>query len=31
VGSTSQEFGAYIKAEVAKWAKLVKAANLKFD
>ena len=31
VGSTSQEFGAYIKAEVAKWQKLVKAANLKFD
>jgi tripartite-type tricarboxylate transporter receptor subunit TctC len=31
VGSTSPEFGAYIKAEVAKWQKLVKSANLKFD
>ena len=31
VGSTSQAFGAHIKAEVEKWQKLVKAANLKFD
>jgi tripartite-type tricarboxylate transporter receptor subunit TctC len=31
VGSTSQEFDAHIKAEVAKWQKLVKAANLRFD
>ena len=31
VGSSSQEFGAYIKAEVAKWQKLVKSANLKFE
>jgi tripartite-type tricarboxylate transporter receptor subunit TctC len=31
VGGTSQEFGAYIKAEVMKWQKLVKAANLRFE
>jgi tripartite-type tricarboxylate transporter receptor subunit TctC len=31
VGSTSREFGAHIKAELAKWQKLVKAANLKFN
>ena len=26
-----REFGAYLKADTAKWAKVVKAANLKVD
>lgn len=25
------EFGAYLKADIAKWAKVVKAANIKVD
>ena len=29
VGSTPAEFSAYLKAEMAKWAKVVKAANIK--
>jgi tripartite-type tricarboxylate transporter receptor subunit TctC len=29
VGSTPQELGAYMKAEIAKWSKVVKAANVK--
>jgi len=29
VGSTPAEFGAYIKAEIAKWAKVIKAAGIK--
>jgi tripartite-type tricarboxylate transporter receptor subunit TctC len=28
---TPQEFGAYIKSELAKWTKVAKAANLKFQ
>ena len=30
VGSSPEQFNAHIKAEVAKWSKLVKAANMKF-
>ena len=29
--STPEEFGAYIKAETAKWAKVIKAASVKVD
>jgi tripartite-type tricarboxylate transporter receptor subunit TctC len=28
-GSTPEEFAAHIKAEIAKWAKVVKAADIK--
>ncbi len=31
LGSTPAQFGAYIKAEIAKWSGVVKAANLKAD
>jgi tripartite-type tricarboxylate transporter receptor subunit TctC len=31
VGSTPEEFGEYMRAETAKWAKLVKAAGAKVD
>jgi tripartite-type tricarboxylate transporter receptor subunit TctC len=31
VGSTPEEFGAYIKSEVAKWTKVVKAAGIHAD
>ena len=31
LGSTPAQFGAYIKAEIAKWSAVVKAANLKVD
>ena len=31
VNSTPQEFAAQIKEEVAKWGKVIKAANLKVD
>jgi tripartite-type tricarboxylate transporter receptor subunit TctC len=31
MGSTPAQFGAYIKAEIAKWSGVVKAANLKAD
>ena len=31
VGSTPDEFGAYIRAEVMKWARVIKAANIKAD
>ena len=31
MGSTPAEFGTYIKAEIAKWAAVVKAANVKAD
>ena len=31
VGSTPEAFDAFIKAEISKWAKVVKAANLKVD
>ncbi|HYC44712.1 MAG TPA: tripartite tricarboxylate transporter substrate binding protein [Burkholderiales bacterium] len=28
IGNTSEQFGAYIKAEIAKWAKVIKAAKI---
>ena len=31
VGSSPEEFGEYMRAETAKWAKLVKAAGAKVD
>ena len=31
VGDTPEAFGAYIKNEIVKWAKVVKAANIKVD
>jgi len=31
VGSTPEQFGAHIKSEVAKWAKVVKEANIRVD
>ena len=31
VGNTPEEFGAYIKSEIVKWAKVVKAANIKLE
>jgi tripartite-type tricarboxylate transporter receptor subunit TctC len=31
VGSTPEQFGMHIKSEVAKWAKVVKEANIKVD
>lgn len=31
VGNSPQEFGAYIRSELAKWAKVVKDANIKVD
>jgi tripartite-type tricarboxylate transporter receptor subunit TctC len=31
VGSTPEEFGAYMRAETAKWAPLVKASGAKAD
>ncbi len=31
VGSTPEEFGAFMKAETAKWARVIKAANIKAD
>jgi tripartite-type tricarboxylate transporter receptor subunit TctC len=31
VGNSPDEFGAFVKAEIAKWAQLVKAANMKSD
>ena len=30
-GSTSRELGAHIKAEIAKWAKVIKAAGIRLD
>ena len=30
-GTTPQEFAAYIKAEVAKWAKVARAAGIKIE
>ncbi|MPZ46096.1 MAG: tripartite tricarboxylate transporter substrate binding protein [Betaproteobacteria bacterium] len=31
VGSTPQEFGAYIQAEVARWAEVIKAGGIRLD
>ncbi len=31
VGSTPREFGAFIRAEIAKWAKIVNASGAKAD
>ena len=31
VGSTPEEFGAFIRSEIDKWARLVKAANMKVE
>ena len=31
VGNSPEEFGAYIKSEIVKWAKVVKAANIKLE
>ena len=31
VGNSPEEFGAYIRSEIVKWAKVVKAANIKVD
>jgi tripartite-type tricarboxylate transporter receptor subunit TctC len=31
VGSTPDEFGAYVRSEIAKWKKLVKAANIQMQ
>jgi tripartite-type tricarboxylate transporter receptor subunit TctC len=31
VGSTPDEFGAYIKAEIAKWGRVIKAAGINAD
>ncbi len=31
VGSTPQEFAAYIKSEIAKWGKVIKAAGIKAE
>jgi tripartite-type tricarboxylate transporter receptor subunit TctC len=30
-GGTPQEFGAFVRSEIAKWAKVIKAAGLKID
>jgi len=31
VGNTSQEFAVWLKAEIAQWAKVVKAANITLE
>ena len=31
VGTTPEQFGAYLKQEIAKWGKVVKAANVRID
>jgi len=31
LGSTPQEYAAYIKSEIARWGEVVKAANVKLD
>jgi tripartite-type tricarboxylate transporter receptor subunit TctC len=31
IGGTPEDFGAFLKAETAKWAKVIKAANIKVE
>jgi tripartite-type tricarboxylate transporter receptor subunit TctC len=31
IGGTPEEFGAFLRAETAKWAKVIKAANIKAE
>ena len=31
VGGTPEQFGAYIKSEIAKWAKVIKAAKVELE
>jgi len=31
VGNTSEEFGAYVKAEISKWAKIIKESGAKAE
>jgi tripartite-type tricarboxylate transporter receptor subunit TctC len=31
VGTTPEEFGAFMKSETAKWAQVIKAANIRAD
>ena len=31
IGGTPEEFGAFLRAEAAKWAKVSKAANIKIE
>jgi tripartite-type tricarboxylate transporter receptor subunit TctC len=31
VGSTPEEFGAFMKAETAKWARVIREANIRAD
>ena len=31
VGSSAEEFGAFMKAETAKWARVIKEANIRAD
>ena len=31
LGSTPQEYAAYIKSEISRWGEVVKAANVKLD
>ena len=31
IGGTPDEFGAFLRAETAKWAQVIKAANIKIE
>jgi tripartite-type tricarboxylate transporter receptor subunit TctC len=31
IGTTPEEFGAYIKAEIARWAKVIKQAGVRIE
>ena len=31
IGGTLEKFGAFLRAETAKWAKVIKAANIKIE